>query len=149
MIGLDLMQKFPLSAKIVNDWFTEKMIESLNNDKVPEEFKEHMREQGVSVDMIGQMIDMNPHALFQIFDDRDIYIHIIPMHVYDNGGAAFHYVINNINYNTLTTNLRKECESWAVEKAFELLEERLERNNIQETALLEERPNQADNIETE
>jgi hypothetical protein len=73
MNGLELLEKHPLSAKIVRDWFMQKMIESVRGDNgVPEDFKNFMLEQGIENDKIAVMIDGNPRMLFDVFDENDV-----------------------------------------------------------------------------
>ena len=42
MKGIELLNKYPESAKIIRAWFLEKMIESLQTADVPDEFKDMM-----------------------------------------------------------------------------------------------------------
>ena len=40
MKAIDLLEKYPKTAQVVNEFYRSKMIESLNTEDVPEDFKE-------------------------------------------------------------------------------------------------------------
>ena len=126
MKGLDLLEKYPVSTEIIRAWFMERMIESLQDENVPDEFKDFMREQGVQNDKLGTMIDVNPRMLLDVFDDNEIYIQI---GVNRDSNLYFQYKINDFLighfFRDLKYKTRKEAELFAVEAAFEMLEERL------------------------
>jgi hypothetical protein len=119
MGGLELLKKHPISSKLIKDWFMEKMIESLNDASITEEFREFMREQSIDDDKIGILIDANPRMLFDVFDDNDI---IIENFLYPDG--TFTIKIGN-QATTQSWKTRKEAEAFAIEAAFEILEETL------------------------
>ena len=76
MKGIELLEKYPESAKIIRAWFLEKMIESLETADVPDDFKDMMRETGIEDDKLSVMIDSNPRMLLDVFDENDIIITI-------------------------------------------------------------------------
>lgn len=124
MEGLELLKNHPLSAKLIREWFMEKMIESLNNDSITDEFRQFMREQSIDDDKLGVMIDSNPRMLFDVFDQNDIYINIEAylgeLTLFDSFGYGIlgqKLLIANMEYRT-----RKEAELCAIEAAFEILE---------------------------
>lgn len=119
MKGLELLEKNPLSAEIVRAWFMERMIESLKDENVPDEFKDYMREQGIDNDKLGTMIDINPRMLLDVFDANDI---IIETSLYPNG--EFTIKIGN-EATTNSWKTRKEAELFAIDAAFEILEKQL------------------------
>lgn len=119
MKGLELLEKYPASAKVVRAWFLEKMIESFKDENVPTEFKDYMREQGIDNDKMGTLIDVNPRNLFDVFDANDI---IIETSLYPNG--EFTIKIGN-QATTNSWKTRKEAELFAIEAAFEILENKL------------------------
>lgn len=114
MSGLELLEKYPLSAKIIKDWFLGQMIESLKKETIDEEFKTFMREQGIDDDKMGTLIDVNPRMLFDVFDDNEIFICINhhPINAFSHDDSSF--------YKT-----RKESELLAITQAFEWLENKL------------------------
>jgi len=119
MTGIELLQKYPLSAKIIKDWFLGQMIESLKKETIDEEFKTFMREQGIDDDKMGTLIDVNPRMLLDVYDDNKIFIEIL---IYPN--EEFTCKIGN-QATTISWKTRKEAELFAVEAAFEILENKL------------------------
>jgi len=119
MKGLELIVKYPLAGKIVKEWFFKSMLESFKDDSVPDEFKEYMLEQGIEDDKIGILIDVNPRMLLDVYDDNKIFIEII---IYPN--EEFTCKIGN-QATTQSWKTRKEAELFAVEAAFEILENKL------------------------
>jgi len=118
MKGLDLLESHPASTEIIRAWFMERMIESLQDENVPDEFKDFMREQGVQNDKLGTMIDANPRMLLDVFDENDIFISI---NITDR---KFTYRIDNV-INPTEYSTRKECELISITRAFEILENKL------------------------
>jgi hypothetical protein len=119
MKGIDLLQKHTASAVVIRAWFLEKMIESLQTSDVPDDFKNMMRETGIEDDKLAIMIDANPRMLFDVFDDNDI---IIENSLYPDG--TFTIKIGN-QATTQSWKTRKEAEAFAIEAAFEILENKL------------------------
>lgn len=126
MSGIDLLNKYTASAVVIREWFLEKMIESLQTSDVPEEFKQMMRETGIENDKLSIMIDANPRMLLDVFDDNNI---VIENFLYPD--KTFTIKIGN-QATTQSWKTRKEAESFAIEGAFEILENKLreERMNI-------------------
>ncbi len=120
MNGLEFLEKYPLSAEVVREWFMKKMIESVKGDnEVPEDFKNFMLEQGIDNNKISIMIDGNPRILFDVFDKHNI---IIETSLYPNG--EFTIKIGN-QATTNSWKTRKEAEIFAIEAAFDILENQL------------------------
>lgn len=119
MEGLELLKNHPLSAKLIREWFMEKMIESLNNNSITDEFRQFMREQSIDDDKLGVMIDSNPRMLFDVFDENNVII-IIKYH--DNFG--FTWAVEEADDQSFYKT-RKESELFAIEAAFEILESHL------------------------
>ena len=119
MKGITLLEKYPVSAELIKAWFLEKMIESFKDENVPSEFKDFMREQGIDNDKVGTLIDVNPRNLFDVFDENDI---VIENSLYPSG--EFTIKIGN-QATTNSWKTRKEAELFAVEAAFEILENKL------------------------
>jgi hypothetical protein len=98
-----------------------KMIESFNNDDVPEEIKEFMMAQGIQDDKLTTIIDGSPRALFDFFDENKVFIQINV----SNAGTVFSYNINEGDIISGGWNNRRETESAAITSAFELLDKNL------------------------
>ena len=120
MKAIELLEKYPLSTELVRNWFMQRMIESVKGDnEVPEDFKNFMLEQGIDNNKMAIMIDGNPRVLFDVFDDNDI---IIETSLYPNG--EFTIKIGN-HATTLCWKTRKEAELFAIDAAFDILENKL------------------------
>ena len=129
MKALELLEKHPESAEIVRAWFMGKMIESLKDENVPDEFKDYMREQGIDNDKLGTMIDLNPRMLLDVFDKHDIIIYFMIFSSPEGVkfSAAIHTGNDEVKPNPIgkQCNTRKEAELFAIEAAFEILENKL------------------------
>jgi hypothetical protein len=128
MTGVQILEKYPLSAKVVKEWFMKSMIESLGDTSVPEEFKEFMLKQGIEDEKVAKIIDVNVRILFDMFDENDIIIYF--MIFSSPEGVRFSAAIHTGNDEVPNPigkqyNTRKEAEHAAIEKAFEILEEKL------------------------
>ena len=120
MKAIELLEKYPLTTEVVRDWFIAKMMESVNEDNdVPEDFKKFMIDQGVPNDRLCVFIDANPRSLFDVFDENDVII-IIKYH--DNFG--FTWAVEEADDQSFYKT-RKEAEAFAIEVAFDILENQL------------------------
>jgi hypothetical protein len=119
MKGLELIQTYPTAGKIVKDWFFKSMLESFKDDSVPDEFKEYMLEQGIDNDKVAILIDVNPRNLFDVFDKHDVIIETL---LYPS--KEFTVIIGR-QATTNSWKTRKESELFAIEAAFEILENKL------------------------
>lgn len=119
MNGLELLENHPHTAVVVRAWFLEQMIESLKDENVPDDFKNFMRDQGIENDKLAVMMDVNPRMLFDVFDENEI---VIETSLYPNG--EFTIKIGN-QATTNSWKTRKEAELFAIDAAFEMLENKL------------------------
>ena len=119
MSGVEMLEKYPLAAKVVKDWVMVQMLESFKDETVPEGFKDFMLEQGVEDDKVGVMIDANPRFLFDVFDENNV---IILITYHDNFG--FTWAVEEADQQDFYKT-RKESERFAIEAAFEILENEL------------------------
>lgn len=122
----DLLEKFPHTTEVIRDWFVDKMKESLNNQDLPENFKEFMRQQGLPNDRLVKLFEENPRILFDVFDDNGVIVNV----TYNN--SVFSWDVNYINTETPygvksvdNYSSRKEAEKAAVNRAFQLLNDKL------------------------
>lgn len=124
MSGLEMLEKYPRAASVIKNWLLSRMVEALQSESIDEDFKQYMREQGIDNDKISPMIDANPRMLFDVFDENDVFIFINYMDVKDN--VEFFYSFRNIDTNPVKSfKTRKEAELSAIEKAFEILDNKL------------------------
>ena len=119
MSGLELLEKYPRAASVIRNWLVQRLVEALQNESIDEEFKQYMRDQGIDNDKVGAMIDANPRMLFDAFDEYEL---IIETSLYPSG--EFTIKIGN-QATTNSWKTRKEAELFAIEAAFEILENKL------------------------
>ncbi len=119
MNGLELLKKYPQSAEVVREWLFNRMAESIDDSLVPEDFKKSMMEEAVTNERLAILIDANPRMLFDVFDDNDLFIEIF---MYPD--VTFTCKIGN-EATTNSWKTRIEAEMFAVEVAFEMLENKL------------------------
>lgn len=122
MTGLELLEKYPLAAKVVKDWFIKSMLESFQDESVPEDFKEFVLEQGIENDKVAKLIDVNVRILFDVFDENDICINIERS---ANKIVEWSWEISPGHTENSICKSRKEAEHAAIEKAFEILDSKL------------------------
>ena len=118
MTSLELLQNNPKTATVIKQWFLGKLLDSLKDDKLPENFKEFVKAQDLEDDKIATMIDANPRVLFDVFDEHKIYIDISCLN------DKFLWGINDDMRNSVYET-RKEAEKAAIEQAFEILNDKL------------------------
>lgn len=116
---LELLQKYPEAARVVKSYYLDLMLSSINNEDLPEDFKEHVRAQGIDDDKIAVIIGSSPRSLFDVFDDNGLCIQITG----DNTVGWFWEVDGTID--NAVCNSRKEAEKLAVEESFRILNEQI------------------------
>jgi predicted metal-dependent phosphotriesterase family hydrolase len=119
---IELLENYPKAAVKIKEWFLEKMLDNLKktDDTVPEEFKDYVRQQGIDDDKIAKIIGNNPRALFDVFDENEIFIDV----TFDHEHRVFRYSFDGkVESNDYT--LRKDAEAAAVTEAFKILNDKL------------------------
>ena len=118
MNGLELLDEYPKAAIVIKQWYLDKMLESLKDEDLPEDFKEHVRQQGITNENVSKMLEGMPRALFDVFDGQKVVIQI-------NTFPSFSYSINEGDVISGSWETRKEAESAAIKEAFKLLNDKL------------------------
>lgn len=131
MNGLELLQKYPKAATVIKNWFMDLMLEGLNNDTLPESFKQFVRDAGMDDDRVGTMINANPRNLFDVLDNNGIYIQISVYKIDDV--TLFQYSYNGLKIESITYPSRKLAEAAAVEEGIKWLNQKLEDNEGQDS----------------
>lgn len=117
MTGLDLLETYPRAAEEVAEFYRSKMLESLNTQDVPDEFKDMVKGQEFDNQYIATFIDANPRILFDVFDSNEVFIQInVP---------NFSYSINEGDVIAGSWPNRIEAERAAIEQAFQILNDKL------------------------
>ena len=123
MKAIELLEQNPESAKLICSYYLEVMLESLNDDSLPEDFKDHVRSQGMDNNNIAAILDGNPRNLFDFFDDQSLFINIMT-----EKGKTFSYTIITDTVSVGNTSMsltRKKTEKEAIITAIGILETRL------------------------
>ena len=126
MKAVELLEKYPEAAKVINEFYRSKMMNSMETDDVPDEFKEMLKEQSFDNEYIATFVDASPRMLFDVFDAHELHIEILVM--YSDKPSIFTYtVIEGDLVHTKPTKYdsRIEAEKVAIEKAFEILNDKL------------------------
>ena len=121
MKAVELLEKYPEAAKVVNEFYRSKMMNSMETDDVPDEFKEMLKEQSFDNEYIATFVDANPRMLFDVFDSNEIYIQI----TVDLENNCFRYSFDGgrVESNDFLTRIAAETRS--IETAFEILNDKL------------------------
>ena len=117
---LELLQKYPEAAKVVKAYYLEIMLSTLNDDSLPENFKEYVREMGIDDDRLSKMLSGSSRSMFDVFDDNGIFINV----TFDHEHRVFRYSVDG-EVDSQDYLFRKAAEQEAVAEAFKILNERL------------------------
>ena len=126
MNSQELLETYGKAATVVKAYYLEKFLESMVTTDVPENFKDFAKEHGIDNDTIAKMIDSMPRALFDVFDTYELHIEILV--AYQDKPSIFTYTVvegDLIHSEPTRYNSRIEAEKVAIEKAFEILNDKL------------------------
>jgi hypothetical protein len=126
MKAIELLEKYPEAAKVITEFYNNKLIDSMDTEEITEEFKEMIKSQEFDNQYVATFIDSGPRFLFDVFDSNGVYIEILVDLTKDD--ALFSYVIDGdmmSNVEGVLYNSRIEAEKVAIEKAFQLLNDKL------------------------
>lgn len=119
---MNLFEQFPQAAEVVRKYYLEIFLEGLNDENLPENFKEYARERGVNDKDIITMYEGNPRGLFDAFDNYGVFIEIS----FSNGDFSYKIFPRDAKFLDVTWyKSRKEAETVAVEDAFKVLNDML------------------------
>jgi len=124
MKGKELLDANPKAASLIHDFYLDAMLNALDDQSLPDNFKEFTREKGLPMENIAAMIDANPRQLFDVFDSHKIYPNVVPNF---DGTFLCSIIIGNTSATTsrYTFNTRKEADYAVIKDAILELEERL------------------------
>lgn len=123
MKGKELLDANPKAASLIHDFYLNAMLNALDDQSLPDNFKEFTREKGLPIENIAAMIDANPRQLFDVFDEHKIIIVIDFMPDLGLYGQ-FTAIVNGEMSGTSHSN-RKDADKDAVEMGIEMLESKL------------------------
>jgi hypothetical protein len=116
---INLLEENPKTATVIKQWLLDRMLESMKDDSVPEEFKQLAREQGIDSERVAGILKGSPRALFDVFDNHKIYLETII-----DTGSNFWWKIGE-NQSPIGYEFRINCDKSAIEEAFKLLEAKI------------------------
>jgi len=121
MNSQELLETYGKAASVVKDFYLSKFIDSMDTTNVPENYKEFAMEQGIDNDTVAQMMNALPRALFDAFDAHEVYVQISV----DLENNCFRWSFDGGHVESNDYTSRTEAEKAAIEKAFEILNEKL------------------------
>lgn len=124
MNSKELLEKYPKAAEAVIKYYSEQFLKSIENANIDEEFKEFYKAQHIDNEYVAEFIEGNPRGTFDVFDANNIYI---ILHIYTEEPPtefAFNIAYDEKDHHEMYST-RKEAEQAAVERAFEILNEKL------------------------
>jgi hypothetical protein len=113
-----LLEDHPKTDIVVKQWLLDKLLENLKDDKIPENFKEFARQEGISDDKVIGILQGSPRSMFDVFDNHKLYINI------DMTAGQWGWEVGSSVENAACQS-RKEAETAAIVEAFKLLEAKL------------------------
>jgi hypothetical protein len=128
MIGKEILDANPKTASKMHDFYLNQMLNALDNQDLPDHFKEYLEEKGISMDNIADMMDANPRQLFDVFDEQGIFINISTT---NNGKSYQCDVSSDLKGESQGANTRKEADLKGIILAIEMLEKKL--NSLEKT----------------
>jgi len=121
----ELFRKYPKAAEKAVEYYTEVFKRSIEESDVDEIYKEYARETvNIDDEHVAKMIEVTPRGAFDFFDDNGIYITTLV----SAADGYFKWEIHSeadVHETSEYLNNRKMAEAAAVEKAFEILNEKL------------------------
>ena len=122
MQGQELIEAYLKATGVIKDCLISKIKKefSLSNNEIESQFIDDIVINQID-GMLINMIENSPHSLFEMFDDNGIYISIIVRRNKD--GVLFNYRIvpRDKNNSSRSSKDRKTIEYYAIEDAFETL----------------------------
>lgn len=136
--AIEVLEQSPKSLELLRDWIrvqiTNKFKEQETNQLIDyEAVRENFFKQQLKIEQLADMLESNSGLVLEFFDDQKLFIHIDPEKV--NNKIGFYYYILDENmenpiekeYAELKTS-RQEANLAAIDKAFEILENKFSSN---------------------
>jgi predicted nucleic acid-binding Zn ribbon protein len=126
MEGQVLVETYPKAASIIKDSIINNIKKSMriNDDQLGRDFIKDIIDNQID-GLLIDMIENSPHSLFDIFDNNNIYIYIVVRN--NKNGVLFNYRIvpRDKKNSSRSSKDRKTIEYYAIEDAFETLNNQL------------------------
>jgi hypothetical protein len=130
MSSKEILDANPKAASLIHDYYLNRMLDALEDETLPPEFKEFARQKGLPFENIVAMLEANPRQLLDFFDDEEIHINVTR---YKSKDGKIYSILdtNSTVKSDKVFDTRKEAEIEGVRLAIEMLEEKL--NSLEET----------------
>lgn len=116
---INLLEEHPKTTIVIKQWLLDVLLSSIEDSKVPDDFKEFARQQSMETEHVAGMLQNTPRSMFDVFDGHKIYVEVIV-----DTDSSFWWKIGEIQSNIGYTS-RKEADTAAIVEAFKLLEAKL------------------------
>lgn len=130
MTSKEILDANPKAASLIHDYYLNKLLDSLEDDNLPPEFKEFAREKGLPIENIVAMLEANPRQMLDFFDEQEIHINVTRYKASD-GNIYSTLDSNSTVKSSHVFNTRKEADLEGVTLAIQMLEEKL--NSLEKT----------------
>lgn len=114
-----LLDDHPKTATVVKQWLLDRMLEGLKDDKLPENFKEMVRKEGITDDKVVGILEKSPRSMFDLFDNHKVFITVYPVREQSYG-----FKINDVDHQDRFSE-RIHADGAAIFEAFKILEDKL------------------------
>ena len=125
----ELLENYPKATKVVKNYYLEKLLQSLEGRGLPDEFKDHVRQQGITNETLAALLEDGPRNLFDVFDTQQIYIETHAL----IGAEEIAFACMILNHFDIIFDgkskafpTRLEAEQFIIAEAFKLLDAQLE-----------------------
>lgn len=115
----ELLDNHPKTATVVKQWLLDRMLEGLKDNRLPENFKEMVRKEGITDDKVVGILENSPRSMFDLFDNHKVFITIYPVREQSYGAK-----INDVDYQDRFSE-RIHADGFAIFEAFKILEGKL------------------------
>jgi len=68
----EFLETYPNAVQIITKHYVKVMQDSMSDD-LPDNFKDYIEQRGFSIDELSNLIDANPRALIDVFDENDVH----------------------------------------------------------------------------
>ena len=118
MYTVELLNESKFAKPVILNWFKQQMLNSFQGTELTKEQIEQYIEDTLAEKTFVELININPRMMFDVFDENEIFIRIIP-----NNGLYFSRVDLEEHVEHIT---RKEAELSGIIEATKILNNKLE-----------------------
>lgn len=124
----ELLEKYPKAAKVVKDYYLDIFMKGLEGKNFPDEYIEHVKQQGLQAGIVESVLENNPISLITVFDKNEIYIqsNVVKWENENKDNSIeFIYTIYDQEFPGGVHKLRIDAEKEVIRNAFFALESKL------------------------